>query len=192
MRIWPAVADAARCIRYLREPELPDASVIALTGDSGSGKSTIATAFVRNAIAKGIPCLILDRETPRPVAADRMHRLGLVDCELLRWWGGWKGEARGPDSPEVVQWVRSVEPRPIVVIDSLIAFLEGDENDATAMRAFMHGSRRLADMGATVNVIHHDGKAGSAKDSRGSSDFKAAVDQAFHVTNISRDGKLTG
>ena len=169
---------------------MPEPSVIALTGDSGSGKSTIATAFVRDAIAKGTPCLILDRETPRPVATDRMQRLGLADSELLRWWGGWNGDAPAPDSPEVVQWVRSREPRPLVVIDSLIAFLEGDENDATTMRAFMHGARRLADIGATVNVIHHDGKAESARDFRGSSDFKAAVDQAFHVTNISRDGKL--
>ncbi|MDP8988614.1 MAG: AAA family ATPase, partial [Acidobacteriota bacterium] len=143
----PAVACAAECIRYVREPELPAGSVIALTGDSGSGKSTIATAFVRDAIAKGIPCLILDRETPRPVAVDRMQRLDLADSELLRWWGGWNGDAPAPDSPKVVQWVRSCEARPIVVIDSLIAFLEGDENDATAMRAFMHGSRRLADIG---------------------------------------------
>ena len=58
------------------------------------------------------------------------------------------------------------------------------------MRSFMNGARHLADLGATVIVIHHDGKADSARDFRGSSDWKASVDQAFHVTNVTSDGKL--
>jgi hypothetical protein len=90
----------------------------------------------------------------------------------------------------VTDWVRSCKPQPVVVIDSLAAFISGDENSASDMRAFMHGTRRLVDLGATVIVIHHDGKAESARDYRGSSDFKAAVDQAFHVSNISADARL--
>ena len=39
-------------------------------------------------------------------------------------------------------------------------------------------------------VIHHDGKAETARDYRGSSDFKAAVDVAFHVSNFGADGLL--
>ena len=54
----------------------------------------------------------------------------------------------------------------------------------------MNKARRLADLGATVAVIHHSGKADSSTDFRGSSDFKASVDVAFHVTNLSSDGKL--
>jgi hypothetical protein len=78
-----------------------------------------------------------------------------------------------------------------VLIDSVVAFFGGEsENDAAAMRKFMHGPRRLADLGASVVLIHHDGKADSARDFRGSSDFKAAVDVAFHVTNSSPDGKI--
>jgi hypothetical protein len=74
----------------------------------------------------------------------------------------------------------------------VVAFLGGaDENSATDMRRFMNRARRLADLGACVIDIHHDGKGENAKDFRGSSDFKAAVDQAFHVTNGSADpGKL--
>ena len=188
----PAVSASLEPIRYISEPELPEGAVIALTGDSGSGKSTVATAWVRNAIAVGRAALILDRENPRSVVMDRMKRLGLVDGPLLRWAGGWTGQdAPGPDSPLVVNWGKACDPKPIVVIDSLVAFLGGaDENSATEMRKFMNGARRLADLGATVIQIHHDGKAETARDFRGSSDFKASVDQAFHVTNISSDGKL--
>ena len=80
----------------------------------------------------------------------------------------------------------------MIVIDTLVGFFEGaDENDAAAMRSFRDRElRRLADHGATIILIHHDGKSETARDFRGSSDFKAAVDQAFHVSNIGPDGKL--
>lgn len=186
----PAVATGCAGIQYVREPELPESSVIALTGDSGSGKSTLATAWARDAIAQGVPVLIVDRETPQPVAIDRMARLELADSPLLRWWGGWLGEVPSPGSPEIMRWVKGCNPKPIVIVDSLAAFLEADENSASEMRAFMHQSRRLADLGATVVVIHHDGKSETARDYRGSTDFKASVDAGFHVSNIGPDSRL--
>src|SRR5206468_696253 len=82
------------------------------------------------------------------------------------------------------------EPKPLIVVDSLIAFHGGDENSSTETRAFMHQCRRLADQGATALVIHHNGKADTAKQYRGSSDFKAAIDAGFHVTNDGPDGRL--
>jgi hypothetical protein len=188
----PAVAALQDPVSYIREPELPTGAVIGLTGDSGSGKSTLATAWVRDAIATGRPALILDRESPRSIALDRMARLGLVDGPLLRWAGGWNAdETLGPDAPAVISWVRASDPKPLVIVDSLAAFLiGGDENSAGDMRRFMHSCRRLADTGACVAIIHHDGKSDTAKDFRGSSDYKASLDQAFHVTNIGPDLRL--
>jgi hypothetical protein len=186
----PPVCGAQEEICYVRNPELPEGCIIALTGDSGSGKSSLATAWVRDAIANGRHCLILDRENPRRVAIDRMERLNLCDGLLLRWWGGWLGEVPGPAFAMIFEWVQSCDIKPLIVIDTLVAFAECDENDAAQMRKFMSVLRRLADIGATVVVIHHDGKSETARDYRGSSDFKASVDQAFHVSNIGVDGKL--
>jgi hypothetical protein len=39
--------------------------------------------------------------------------------------------------------------------------------------------RALANLGATVLILHHTGKASSSQDYRGSSDIKAAVDMAY-------------
>ena len=114
----------------------------------------------------------------------------MQDGPRLRWWGGWCGEVPGPGSLQVRRWVESCDPKPLVVVDSLIAFLGADENDSATMRKFMNGVRWLADRGATVEVIHHDGKSETARDFRGSSDFKAAVDQAFHVSNLGSDSRL--
>ncbi len=190
----PGAADAEECVSYIIEPEVPDGCVIGLTGPSGEGKSTLATAWARSAIAQSRPVLILDRENPRNVIVDRVKRLGVRDGPLLRWWGGWCGsEAPDPGVTSVRDWVKSCVARglrPLVIVDSLAAFNVGDENSAADMRRFMHKCRRLADLGAGIVVIHHAGKAESAKDFRGSSDFKASVDQAFHCSNLSSDARL--
>jgi len=96
----------------------------------------------------GVPVLVLDKENPIAVVLDRFDRLGVSDGPLLRYWGGWlSDEAPQPGSPIVLDWVRSCEPKPFVIVDSLVAFHGGDENDASAMRAFMHQCRKLADLG---------------------------------------------
>jgi hypothetical protein len=189
-------------ITYLEEPVLVAGAVTALTGDAGCGKSTLLCAMARRIHAAGLPSspgrraptrpvLILDRENPKAVVEDRFRRLGMTDDETFRVWGGWTGqEAPQPASAIVLGWVAECKPSPLVIVDSMSAFHGGDENSASETRAFLHQLRRLADLGAAVAVQHHDGKAESAKDYRGSSDFKAAVDCAFHVSNFSEDGKL--
>jgi hypothetical protein len=176
---------------YIRKPELPRGAVTALTGDAGSGKSTLATAWSRDAAQDGVPVLILDRENPLPVVIDRLERLGAVDQKAIKIWGGWLSQqAPLPDAPVVLDWVKLPEPKPLVIVDSLSGFFDGDQNDAGEMRSFLHRCRRLADMGASVAVIHHSGKAETARDYRGSSDFLAAIDQAFHCTSFGDGGRL--
>jgi len=188
----PLIAECgAVAVEYLHEPELPRGAVVAFTGDSGSGKSTLACFFAGTAAASGTPVLVLDRENPRAAVAERLTRLGVADGQLLKYAGGWLASGvPSPGSASVVAWVRACDPKPLVIVDSLAAFHGGDQNDAGEMRAFMQQCRTLADLGATVIIVHHDGKADSARDYRGSSDFKAAVDQAFHVSNYGAEGKL--
>jgi hypothetical protein len=188
----PSVAECGNIeVEYLHEPILYGGAVIALTGDAGAGKSTFATFLAGEAAAKGTPTLILDRENPRSTVADRLDRLGIVDGPLLRVAGGWlPGGVLAPSDPSVLRWVESSNPKPLVVVDSLSAFFSGDENEAGEMRKFMQSLRNLADGGCCVLLLHHDGKAETAKDYRGSSDFKAAIDQGFHMSNFGTDGRL--
>jgi hypothetical protein len=187
----PAISDCAvSCVEFIDDPELPKGAVVGYSGDSGSGKSTHVIARARDANSRGVPVLVLDRENPASVVADRLMRLGITEGPNFHIWGGWLDEAPQPGSPIVIQWVQKQEPKPLVIVDSLSAFHGGDQNDAGEMRIFMNQLRKLADLGATVLVIHHDGKADTARDYRGSSDWKAALDVGFHVSNSSEDGRL--
>jgi hypothetical protein len=109
-------------------PELPRGAIVALTGDSDCGKSTLATAWCRDAFRnKGVPFVFLDRENPKQVVIDRIRRLGLESGQCRTFWGGWlKEEAPQPDDPRVRTWAK--ERKGIVVVDSFSAFLDGDQN----------------------------------------------------------------
>jgi KaiC/GvpD/RAD55 family RecA-like ATPase len=179
---------------YLVKPELPAKAVVCLTGDSESGKTTLACAWGRDVSLRGHAVLILDRDkNPRERVRDRFERLGIQsDSERLRVWDcEQKSEAPQPDDPLVVDWVRRMVAEtgkpPVVIVDSLVSFLKGDEdeNSAVDMRRVFDRCRVLLKLGATVILIHHTNRQGEA---RGSSDFRPACDQAFLVSNLDRDG----
>lgn len=188
----PSIRDfGAQQINYMIEPELPVGAVISFTGDAGSGKSTIASHLAGRASTEGYPVLVLDRENPIAIVSERFERLGICDGPQFKYWGGWlPDEAPQPGSPIVLEWVNSCNPKPLVIVDSLVAFHGGNENDAGETRHWMQQCRKLADTGATVLVLHHSGKGETSQDYRGSSDFKAAIDAGFNVSNYGSDGLL--
>jgi hypothetical protein len=179
---------------YVLEGLLYEGTFNLLTGDSGDGKSTLALAIAA-AVAGGLdfagrktsvrPAALLDRENPQWVMSDRLDRLRIMDGEHLKIWGGWCAEQPpGPDHPDLLGWVRTCDPKPLIFFDSLISFFNGQsENDSADVRRYTDIFRRLANMGCTIVGIHHSGKSETTKDYRGSSDYKAACDSAWHVSN---------
>jgi KaiC/GvpD/RAD55 family RecA-like ATPase len=176
-------------VTYLIEPEVPAGSVVYLAGAPESGKSTLACAWGRELVAKGHGVLLIDRDrNPGSVIRDRFKRLGITPA-FSRFWV-WDSRQRSeppqPDSPIVIDWVRRMVEQtgksPLVIVDSAISFLlEGDdENSSINIRALFNRCRAVTDAGGTVLVLHHPGKAGGL---RGSSEFVAAADQGFIVTN---------
>lgn len=176
-------------------------AVTMIAADSGTLKSTLATAAAR-AVADGtdfagIPTtqrevLILDRgENTLPGVQERYGRMGIRDGDGLRHYGDWLGDVPSPASLLVLDYVRATDPKPLIVVDSLISFLEADENDAVIVRKFMRQLRQLATLGAGVIIQHHAGKD-SSKKYRGSSDIKASVDVAYELDGIGDPTKLDG
>jgi KaiC/GvpD/RAD55 family RecA-like ATPase len=180
-------------VAYLIKPELPAKAIVCLTGDAESGKTTLACAWAREALRLGHPVLILDRDrNPRDRICERLERLGIKsDGDLLRVWDCEQQEdVPQPDHPIITDWASRMAESgksPLLIVDSLVSFFRGDEDEncAVDMRALFNRCRTLTKLGATVIIIHHTNRNG---ETRGSSDFKPASDQAFLVTNQDRDG----
>jgi hypothetical protein len=138
------------------------------------------------------PVLVLDAENPSAAVTERFRRLGITTDEWFRVWGQWVGE----DPPAaggaiVLEWIARSEPKPLIVVDSFIRFHPGAENDASETQKYMAMYRRVAALGATVIILHHVGKADTARDYRGSSDIKASVDIAFKLTDLGNGTRLS-
>jgi energy-coupling factor transporter ATP-binding protein EcfA2 len=171
-----------------------------ITGDAGAGKSTLVSAlgyvvsrgdeFLGRSTSKR-PVLILDAENPATAVAERFRRLDIQTGEDFLVWGQWVGE----DPPAaggavVLDWVARCEPKPLLIVDSLIAFNPGVENDSGDTRRYMAQYRSLTAAGATLIILHHIGKSETARDYRGSSDIKASIDVGYKLTNLGDGARL--
>jgi len=172
-----------------------------LTSEPGAGKSTLV-ASAGYAISLGLdfvgrvtsrrPVLLLDAENPHPAVRERFRRLGIKTNVDFRVWGQWVGE----DPPAaggaiVLEWVARCCPKPLIIIDSVIAFHPGAENDSNETRRYMAQYRRLTAMGATLVLLHHIGKSETAREYRGSSDYKASIDIGYKLTNLGDSARLS-
>lgn len=189
----PSVWNCQASTKWLVEGLIPEAAVTLLCGDSGVGKSTLALALAGK-VARGEPflgratvqrsALYVDRENPLAVVRERLDRLSIDQTAALTVWGLWvKPMPEGPTAPSIMQFVAA--NRPLIIFDSLVGFHPGSEQDASETRRHMQAYIALAAAGAAVIVLHHVGKAETAKQYRGSSDIKAAVDLAYVLESLS-------
>lgn len=187
VRDLPSLWDITLRQDWLVEGLIPNNSLIMLSGESGSGKSTVAL-LLADAISKGepflgretkkMPVLIADRENGPQIYHERFLRLSIERNPDLLFWGHWCDmEPQGPDSKVIEEFV--LEEKPLIIFDSFISFNDGDEQDASQTRTYMDAFRRLVGLGATVVLIHHTGKGENTKEYRGSSDIKASIDAGF-------------
>ncbi len=172
-----------------------------ITSESGDGKTTLVSEmayrvsmgqpFAGRPTSKR-PVLVLDRENPRAAMLAMFGRLAISEHDDFRVWGGWQPEdPPSPDASLILCWIAACDPRPLIILDSLVAFHPGAENDATETRAFLHRLRKLASLGGTVVVLHHVGKSESSRNYRGSSDIPAAIDLGLRISNHSEvSGRL--
>jgi hypothetical protein len=166
---------------------LAEGSVNLISSASGTGKTWLAY-FLAGAVAHGWnvfgegvkqrKVLYLDGENPAFVAKQRLYDLGIPETPDLKVWGGWEAEPPpGPDRAIIQDF--AAKEKPLLIWDSLVEFHTGDEQSSTETRKFMRQFRQLANLGATVVILHHTGKSEKAQEYRGSSDIEAAVDMAF-------------
>jgi len=160
-------------------------SMLALS--MGYAISTGNEVFGRSTVQR--PVLYIDNENPVGLIKERQDLLHLIDESNLHYWGSWFREIPSYCDPV---YLRLAENEPVIIFDSLIRFHTMDENDATAMRTGSESFRRLCNLGATVIVLHHQGKPspeGYRSPFRGSSEIEAGCDIAYSLTKTkTKDG----
>lgn len=172
-----------------------------ITSEPGAGKSTFVAA-VGYSVAHGLPfmgratkrrpVLLLDAENPLPAVSERFVRLKITTDEHFRVWGQWVGkDPPAAGGATVQEWVMRCDPKPLIIVDSVIAFHPGTENDSNETRKYMTQYMGLTAMGATVLLLHHTGKSETSKDYRGSSDYKASIDIGYKLTSFGDGMRLS-
>lgn len=181
-------------------PELIRArEVTVIAGQSETGKSYImekaGIAVATGGKFLGRECeqravLLLDRENSDSEIKQRIQVMAGGDVPGLRVWGNWLSEGP-PDlsDPRLLKWAKQCGP--VIIVDSLIDFLDGDEQSSNDIAKFFKPVHRLKNAGATVVVIHHSSDKTNAETYRGSSGIKAEADVFATLTAEPDTGLLT-
>jgi|SRR5579863_3492408 len=87
------------------------------------------------------------RKTLFPPFTSDSARLRIKTHDNFRVWGQWVGENPPAAGGTIVfDWVTRCSPKPLIIIDSVIVFHPGAENDSNETRRYMAQYRRLTAM----------------------------------------------
>jgi AAA domain len=189
-------------IDWLVEGILPAESVIAFSGDEGVGKTLFALALARS-LTGGRVFL------GRPVRFCRVLYLGLDiskatlqsyvramrwipndDFRILTMWTGEGKEAPMLDDPQGVGllYKLAAKYKPLIILDTLRDFFEGEENSSTELKPVLDVLRKLRSLGATLILIVHPPKSGSSI-IRGTGNISQKVDIPYLMEKSKWQGK---
>lgn len=205
-RLIPAAEFAqGRDVAWLVRNVIPQAELVVVYGESGSGKSFLILDLVA-AIARGIPWRDL-RTVSGPVVyicaegvAGFRRRLRAyshqtavaLDGLRLKVIGDAPNLLEGKDALAVAKSIVEDGGASVIVVDTLSAVTPGaNENageDMGTVIAHCKGLHRAT--GATVVLIHHSGKD-AAKGARGWSGLRAAADAEIEVIRHGEESDCT-
>ena len=95
----------------------------------------------------------------------------------------------GKRTDQVWNWAMRQRIPPLIVLDSLVRFMPGDENSTDAPKAFWERIKKLNGAGCSFLILHHAGKGASTKEGRGSTDITAGCDFKYLLTKPSKGGE---
>lgn len=136
--------------------------------------------------------LILDKENVAKHVKERLEALcAPIDAFV---WFNFDGDFYLDNEDHVVALLKYIEQENIglVVLDSLIRFHRGDENDSKQIALVLGNLKKVTSAGASVIFTHHHRKelfqgATSPNSLRGSSDIFAAVDSHIALSYQKKD-----
>ncbi|WP_420559723.1 AAA family ATPase [Tepidicaulis sp.] len=81
--------------------------------------------------------------------------------------------------------LKEIEPIDLIVLDPMISFMDGNENEARDMQRLVEGLREISStFHCSVLVVHHEGK--KANGARGSSALEAGMDTILNLKGVNQ------
>ena len=163
-------------VDWLVEGLLPAGSAIALSGDEGVGKTLFALAISRS-LTEGLPLLgrrarvrrvlYLGLDISKVTLQSYVRAMNWEPDEYFRFLTMWTGEGKEApmiDDPEGVALLYRLAEKyqPLIIIDTLRDFFDGEENSSTDTKPVLDVVRKLRALGATIILITHPPKSGSS------------------------------
>lgn len=192
--------------RWLIENIVPAEGFALIAGEQATGKSFI-TLSLADAITTGnswldtfpVSCktsvLFIDKENGDKRTQDRMRGLEMSGKDIYRIKAphllNFSDEKAEDDVTEFARHIsRFVKAKQIglIVVDSLVDIMEGDENRSADVQLFLNKFRFLFPNSAIL-LLHHEGKPSmtqrsSAQRTRGSSNIQAQMSVSFSVSRL--------
>lgn len=180
------------------EPMLPNGmfvrgDTVAVTSESGAGKSLLVKHWLLSAANIGFNAFYLNEEMKRKTMQKRIKALvnGMgIEMPANFYWTSNAGiDLREPAHiAQIREWIIKYEIS-IFAIDSLVSVLPGaDENSTKDMKPPLQTIRRLADeLNVCIVIIHHTNKMGGY---RGSSAIKGEMDAMYMLSSQNNGSEL--
>lgn len=189
-------------IDWLAEGILPAESIIALSGDEGVGKTLFALALARSLTEGRIflgrqvrfcRVLYLGLDISKATLQSYVRAMRWVpndDFRILTMWTGEGKEAPMLDDPQGVEllYKYAAKYKPLIILDTLRDFFEGEENSSTELKPVLDVLRKLRSLGATLILIVHPPKSGTSI-IRGSGNISQKVDIPYLMEKSKWQGK---
>jgi RecA-family ATPase len=146
----PLTSDLAhQSVSWLVDQLIPERQLVLITGQPSSFKSFLVQHLAA-AVSQGreflgrstkrTKVLMLDRENPPEIIAERRDILDMKEGNHLRIWGNWSSE-RPPDIDDSRLLEFAKKYCLVIIFDSLVRFHEADENSAKEMAGVMANLR---------------------------------------------------
>lgn len=180
-------------VEWFIEKLIPERSVTLLHGKGGLGKTWLCLQIAK-AIAEGQEFLSLktktrsviyiDLENSLPLLIERIRKIDIRD--VLFWHLSEDPRPPKLDSKNYIKY-KKFAPESLLIFDTLRAAHDGDENSSKDMAFVMGRLKELRELGFTILLNHHTGKA----DERIYKGSTAISDLADHVLSLHRVKRST-
>jgi hypothetical protein len=183
-------------IEYVVEGLIPEGMITVFYARSGMGKSTLLTQLCA-AVSMGQrfmglqvqqrECIYLDYENGLAVIVERLKKVQAADDAPFYIWHPSSEPTPPPLDKKDFDRLAEIHPGSLVVVDTLKACNDADENKANEMKPIFDKLKELRRQGLTVIVLHHTAKGNDGK-FRGSSVIQDQADHCLVLHKVKQPG----